>query len=289
MKPVRFHSWNVEPNEAEAIQNNLRQKVLTQPIKNDIQYIGGTAVSIDTVNNMVHAALVILNYPGLGPVEQHGISQEIRFDYMSGLLTFREGAPLMSLFRRVVQNLDLVLFHAHGQAHPRRFGLASHLGVLLDVPSIGISNKILVGHHVQLSNEKFSIEPIIDGSEEIGMALRSRENKSPIFISTGHKTDLESSVRLVKSLVKKYKTPEPIRLAQLSANKQKDGEDIEAIKAKTEALVQSSLKLGEAIYKQNPQGGAPQPDPSGEEPSSDKKEEKVVDADFEEVDENKKD
>ena len=227
MKPVRFHSWNVDPIEAEAIQNNLRQKVLTFPIKNDIQYIGGTAVSIDTVSNMVHAALVVLNYPSLEPIEQHGISQEMRFDYTPGLLTFREGAPLMSLFRRVSQNLDLVLFHSHGQAHPRRFGLASHLGVLLDVPSIGISNKILIGHHAQLSNEKFSIEPIIDGSESVGMALRSREDKNPIFISIGHKADLDSSIGLVKSLVRKYRTPEPIRLAQLSANKQKDGEDID--------------------------------------------------------------
>ena len=227
MKPVRFHSWNVDPSEAEAIQNNLRQKVLTLPIKNDIQYIGGTAVSIDTVNNMVHAALVVLNYPGLEPVEQHGISQEIRFDYVSGLLTFREGAPLMSLFRTAVQDLDLVLFHSHGHAHPRRFGLASHLGVLLDVPSIGVSNKILIGRHAQLSNEKFSVQPIIDGSESVGVALRSREDKNPIFISIGHRADLDSSVVLVKSLVRKYRTPEPIRLAQLFANKQKDGEQIE--------------------------------------------------------------
>ena len=227
MKPVRFHSWNVDPIEAEAIQNNLRQKVLTLPIKNNIKYVGGTAVSIDAVNNMIHAALVVLGYPGLEPVEQYGVSQEMRFDYMSGLLTFREGAPLMSLFKKVSHNLDLVLFHSHGQAHPRRFGLASHLGVLLDIPSIGISNKILVGRHAGLSNEKFSVEPIIDGSESVGMALRSRENKNPIFISIGHKVDLDSSVRLVKSLVGQYKAPEPIRLAQLFANKQKDGEDID--------------------------------------------------------------
>ena len=227
MKPVRFHSWNVDPIEAEAIQNNLRQKVLTLPIKNDIKYVGGTAVSIDAVNNMIHAALVVLGYPRLEPVEQYGVSQEMRFDYMSGLLTFREGAPLMSLFKKVSHNLDLVLFHSHGQAHPRRFGLASHLGVLLDIPSIGISNKILVGRYAGLSNEKFSVEPIIDGSESVGMALRSRENKNPIFISIGHKVDLDSSVRLVKSLVRQYKAPEPIRLAQLFANKQKDGEDID--------------------------------------------------------------
>ena len=227
MKPVRFHSWNVDPSEAEAIQNNLRQKVITMPITNDVRYIGGTAVSIDTGNNRIHAALTVLSYPALELIEQNGISQDMRFDYVSGLLTFREGAPLMSLFRKTNQDMDLVLFHAHGQAHPRRFGLASHLGVLLDVPSIGVSNKILIGRCGHLPNEKFSETPIVDGSESVGVALRSKESKKPIFISVGHKTDLDSSVRLVKNLVKKYRTPEPIRLAQLAANQKKDGENID--------------------------------------------------------------
>ena len=143
MKPVRFHSWNISPNEAIAIQNNLREKIVFSSIGNDIQYIGGTAVAFDAGKNIIHAALTILKYPTLEVVEQNGISQEITFDYISGLLTFREGAPLMSLFRKTSQEINLIVFHSHGQSHPRKFGLASHLGVLLDVPSIGVSITII--------------------------------------------------------------------------------------------------------------------------------------------------
>ena len=135
MKPVRFHSWNISPNEAIAIQNNLSKKIVFSPVSNDIQYIGGTAVAFDSEKNIIHAALTILKYPSLELVEQNGVSQEITFDYISGLLTFREGAPLMSLFRKTSQDIDLIVFHSHGQSHPRKFGLASHLGVLLDIPS----------------------------------------------------------------------------------------------------------------------------------------------------------
>ena len=125
--------------------------------------------------------LTILKYPSLEVVEQNGVTQEITFDYISGLLTFREGAPLMSLFRRTSQNNDLIDFHSHGQSHPRKFGLASHLGVLLDVPSIGVSNKMLVGNHDYLSQQKHSEQPILLNGEIIGMALRSKENKKPIL------------------------------------------------------------------------------------------------------------
>ena len=223
MKPVRFHSWNISPNEAVAIQNNLRKKIIFSPIDKNIRYIGGTAVAFDAGKNIIHVALTVLKYPNLEIIEQNGISQEITFDYISGLLTFREGAPLMSLFRKTARDIDLIVFHSHGQSHPRRFGLATHLGVLLDVPSIGVSNKMLVGSHDHLSQQKYSEKPILLNGETVGIALRSKENKKPIYISIGHRSDLTSAVKLTKQLVKKYRLPEPIRLAQLAANQQKEG------------------------------------------------------------------
>ena len=229
MKPVRFHSWNISPNEAIAIQNNLRKKIVFSSISNDIQYIGGTAVALDAEKSIIHAALTILKYPSLEIVEQKGVSQEMTFDYISGLLTFREGAPLMSLFRKTDQDIDLIVFHSHGQSHPRRFGLASHLGVLLDVPSIGVSNKMLAGSHDHLSQQKYSEKPILLNGETIGVALRSKENKKPIYVSTGHRSDLTSAVKLTKQLVRKYRLPEPIRLAQLAANQQKEGGGIDLV------------------------------------------------------------
>ena len=237
MKPVRFHSWNISPNEAIAIQNNLREKIIFSSISNDIQYIGGTAVAFDAGKNIIHAALTILKYPSLEVVEQNGVTQEINFDYISGLLTFREGSPLMSLFRKTSQDIDLIVFHSHGQSHPRKFGLASHLGVLLDIPSIGVSNKMLVGSHDHLSQQKYSEKPILLNGETVGTALRSKENKKPIYVSTGHRSDLASAVKLTKHLVKNYRLPEPVRLAQLAANQQKDGGIIDvAVESRQESL-----------------------------------------------------
>jgi Deoxyinosine 3''endonuclease (endonuclease V) len=229
MKPVRFHSWNISPNEAIAIQNNLRRKIIFSPVDEDIRFVGGTAVALDAEKSIIHAALTILKYPSLEIVEQKGVSQELTFDYISGLLTFREGAPLMSLFRKTDQDIDLIVFHSHGQSHPRRFGLASHLGVLLDVPSIGVSNKMLAGSHDHLSQQKYSEKPILLNGETIGMALRSKESKKPIYVSTGHRSDLTSAVKLTKQLVRKYRLPEPIRLAQLAANQQKEGGVIDLV------------------------------------------------------------
>tara|TARA_B100001741_G_scaffold73855_1_gene59692 strand:+ start:590 stop:1306 length:717 start_codon:yes stop_codon:yes gene_type:complete len=229
MKPVRFHSWNISPNEAIAIQNNLRRKIIFSPVDEDIRFVGGTAVALDAEKSIIHAALTILKYPSLEIVEQKGVSQEMTFDYISGLLTFREGAPLMSLFRKTDQDIDLIVFHSHGQSHPRRFGLASHLGVLLDVPSIGVSNKMLAGSHDHLSQQKYSEKPILLNGETIGMALRSKESKKPIYVSTGHRSDLTSAVKLTKQLVRKYRLPEPIRLAQLAANQQKEGGVIDLV------------------------------------------------------------
>ena len=135
----------------------------------------------------------------------------------------------MSLFRKTDQDIDLIVFHSHGQSHPRRFGLASHLGVLLDVPSIGVSNKMLAGSHDHLSQQKYSEKPILLNGETIGMALRSKESKKPIYVSTGHRSDLTSAVKLTKQLVRKYRLPEPIRLAQLAANQQKEGGVIDLV------------------------------------------------------------
>ena len=229
MKPVRFHSWNISPNEAIAIQNNLRRKIIFSPVDEDIRFVGGTAVALDAEKSIIHAALTILKYPSLEIVEQKGVSQEMTFDYISGLLTFREGAPLMSLFRKTDQDIDLIVFHSHGQSHPRRFGLASHLGVLLDVPSIGVSNKMLAGSHDHLSQQKYSEKPILLNGETIGVALRSKENKKPIYVSTGHRSDLASAVKLTKHLVTRYRLPEPVRLAQLAANQQKEGGIIDVV------------------------------------------------------------
>ena len=227
MKPVRVHSWNVSPDEASVIQINLRNKVKVSALQDAVHLVAGTAVAFDPSYDTIHAAIVILRYPGMELVEQHGISEEIRLPYVAGLLAFREGPPLMHLVRKIKHQPDVILFHAHGQAHPRRFGLASHLGVLLDVPTIGVSTRILVGQHEELDNERGDQAPIIYKEQHIGIALRSKNNVKPVYVSVGHKTDLSSAIDIVMGCVTRYRRPEPLRMAQIAVNVQKDGQLID--------------------------------------------------------------
>ena len=226
MKPVRFHSWNVSPDEASVIQINLRNKVKVTALQDALHLVAGTAVAFDPGYDTIHAAIVILRYPEMELVEQYGVSEEIRFPYVSGLLAFREGPPLMHLVRKIKHQPDVILFHAHGQAHPRRFGLASHLGVLFDVPAIGVSTRILVGQHTELDTEKGHQALITYDGKNIGIALRSKNNVKPVYVSVGHKTDLNSAIDITMGCVTRYRRPEPLRIAQLAVNIQKDGQVI---------------------------------------------------------------
>ena len=227
MKPARVHSWNVSPNEASAIQLNLREKVAVSSYTDYPRLIAGTAVTLDPSNETIHAGLVVLQYPGMGLVEQYAVSEGVKFPYISGLLAFREGPPLMRLFLKVEHKPDIIFFHSHGQAHPRRFGLASHVGVLLDTPSIGVSKRILVGEHKSLKQEKGGFAHILYRDDEVGLAIRTKEGVDPLYLSVGHKVDSLSAMQLLLACVSTYRLPEPLRLAQLAVNSHKEGEVVD--------------------------------------------------------------
>ena len=227
MKPVRFHSWNVSPDEASAIQTNLRDKVEVQPLPGDINLIAGTSVTIDPNNDTIHAALVVLRFPDMELVERHGLSEEITFPYVRGLLAFREAPPIMTLMKRIQHKPDVILFHSHGLAHPRRFGLASHLGVLFDISSIGVADRVLVGYHDDIDSKKGHHAPLVHNEEEVGLALRTKEGVSPVFISVGHKADLLTTMVFTLECTTHYRRPEPIRQAHLAVVAQRNGESID--------------------------------------------------------------
>ena len=227
MKPVRFHSWNVSPDEASAIQINLRDKVQVQPLPDEIHLVIGTSVAIDPNNDTIHAALVVLRFPDMELVERHGLSEKITFPYVRGLLAFREAPPLMKLMKQIQHKPDVILFHSHGLAHPRRFGLASHLGVLFDIPSLGVADRVLVGYHDEIDLEKGHHAPLVHNGEEVGLALRTKEGVSPVFISVGHKADLLTTMDLTLECTTHYRRPEPIRQAHLAVEAQQDGESID--------------------------------------------------------------
>jgi deoxyribonuclease V len=160
-------------------------------------------------------------------VERHGLSEKITFPYVRGLLAFREAPALMKLMKRIQHKPDVILFHSHGLAHPRRFGLASHLGVLFDIPSLGVADRVLVGYHDDIDLEKGHHTPLVHNGEEVGLALRTKEGVSPVFISVGHKADLLTTMDFTLECTTHYRRPEPIRQAHLAVEAQRDGESID--------------------------------------------------------------
>lgn len=162
---------------------------------------------------MARAAVVLLSYPDLEILERHVYEEPVRMPYIPGLLSFREAPSVLGAFARLRQQPDLVMVDGQGIAHPRRLGIASHLGLWLDLPTIGCGKSILVGHHAHLSEEAGSWVPLVDNSETIGAVLRTRAHVKPMIISLGHRISLETSLRYVLACSRGYRLPEPTRQA----------------------------------------------------------------------------
>jgi deoxyribonuclease V len=213
-----LHSWHGTVAEAEAIQDELRQLVdLTDPGPTLVEYVAGLDVAYAPSGDALTAAVVVMQSNTFDTVEQVVVVQEASFPYIPGLFAFRELPPLINALEKVKTSPNLLLCDAHGLAHPRRFGLASHLGVLTDLPTIGVAKNILGGSCEMPPRERGSWTPINDGGQVIGRALRTRTGVKPVYVSTGHRISLENACRHVLALARKYRIPEPIRRAdQLS-------------------------------------------------------------------------
>ena len=166
---------------------------------------------------MAKGAVVVLRLPDLTPVESSVVEQRVSFPYVPGLLSFRETPLILAACERLTLTPDLFIADAQGIAHPRRLGLASHLGLILDVPTIGCAKSILCGSHGGLGEEAGSYVSLLDGGEVIGAALRTKQGAKPVYVSIGHKVDLEAAIYLVLACCRGYRLPEPIRLAHLAA------------------------------------------------------------------------
>lgn len=213
------HHWNLSPAEAIALQKELRAEVVSdRPIALDgIRLIAGVDVSVK--NEQSHAAIVVMTYPGLLPVETVLAQRPTPFPYIPGLLSFREGPVLEEAFEKLQSEPDVFLFDGMGIAHPRRIGIASHMGLWLGRPTIGCGKTLLCGRYKDLAGEKGAAAPLVDRGETIGVALRTRTAKNPMFISPGHLADIPTSASLVLACSPKYRLPEPIRLAHNAAGR----------------------------------------------------------------------
>lgn len=211
-----LHRWDLTPAEAIALQQDLRAKVITTATAGALRTVAGLDVS--TAGQCAHAAVVVLSYPDLQPLETVEAELPLAFPYVPGLLAFREGPSVLAALERLHTEPDLLLFDAHGLAHPRRIGLASHIGVIVDRPSIGCAKSLLCGQHEQVGSSAGAHSEIWDGGEVIGAAVRTREQARPVYVSIGHRVDLASAVRYVLSCARGYRLPEPTRWAHRVAS-----------------------------------------------------------------------
>jgi deoxyribonuclease V len=183
-----------------------------------VRLVAGADISYDRGSDRFHAAVVVLRLPGLAPEEQATARGESPFPYIPGLLSFREGPLLMRAFKRLRCRPDAVLFDGHGIAHMRGFGIASHLGLLLDLPSVGCAKSRLVGEHDEPGPEVGDRVPLRHEGRTVGAVLRTRREVKPIFVSPGHRIGTPAAVRLVLRCGGGYRLPEPTRRAHLLAN-----------------------------------------------------------------------
>ena len=219
----------MSPQEARNIQFRLSRKLsFKSPVSlEDIKVIAGADVSYSKEENKVYAVVVVLSFPSLSVLERASFSEEARFPYIPGLLVFREGPPLLKAFEQVKSEPDLILFDGHGVSHPRGFGIASHLGVILDKPSIGVAKKVLIGQFEEPEEKRGSTSPLLHKGREIGRAVRTKDGVAPVFVSVGHKMDLDLAVELTLQCSRGYRIPEPLRQAHLYSNEVRRGEDEE--------------------------------------------------------------
>lgn len=207
-----MHNWDVSPEEAVAIQQRLRPLV---------QHTNGFALeSLRTVAGVDaayreggRAAVVVLSYPDMEVLEEVVASRETVFPYVPGLLTFREAPQVLDALAKLRTRPDLLIFDGQGYAHPRRLGLAAHLGVYLDMPSIGCAKSRLIGRYEEPGPNAGDRSPLMDRGERVGTVLRSKPRTNPLFISVGHKIDLDTAVAVVLRCLRGYRLPEPTRLA----------------------------------------------------------------------------
>ncbi|WP_448563480.1 deoxyribonuclease V [Trichothermofontia sp.] len=212
------HPWAKTLAEARAIQAELCQRVLRQDQLKPVQYVAGTDVGFEDDYKITKAAVVVLQFPSLELVESQVIHSPTVFPYIPGFLSFREVPALLQAFARLTTLPDLILCDGQGIAHPRRFGLACHLGVLLDCPTIGVAKSRLMGTHADVGPTKGNYEWLYDGQEIIGAVLRSRDHVKPIYVSIGHKICLETAISFVWQCLTKYRLPETTRWADRLAS-----------------------------------------------------------------------
>lgn len=218
-----LHSFNVTTTEAIRIQQELADQICLSPFSGEYGYVAGADIAYLKKDKTLFAAVVVLEYPSGKEVISRTDRGEAAFPYVPGLLTFREAPLVLRVFEDLPLTPDIVIFDGQGLAHPRGFGLACHIGLLLDIPSVGCAKSRLVGEYNEPARRRGSAAPLVYQDRVVGAVVRTRDKVKPVFVSPGHKVDIEGAVRIVLETCRGYRLPEPTRLAHILSQKAKRG------------------------------------------------------------------
>jgi deoxyribonuclease V len=232
------HAWDVTTQEAREIQNELSLQINTQAKVNynEISVVGGADISFNRKDSLIYATIVFLDFSTLQLLDVFSLSTTANFPYVPGYLSFREIPPLLKLAEQLNDLPDVLLCDGQGIAHPRGLGLASHLGLILDIPTVGCAKSVLVGDYQLPAVEKGARSPLVFQGKQVGVALRTRYNVKPVYVSVGHKIRLEDAVKIVSHCSPRYRIPEPIRYAHRFVNAYRAIENERKISYKSKQL-----------------------------------------------------
>jgi deoxyribonuclease V len=223
-KYEQLHDWTMTPREAVELQKSLRERVRLAPLKKQIRTIAGADISFNKFSPVVYAGLVVMRLPSLEVIEEVGVVSETSFPYVPGLLSFRESPSVLEAWAKLKVEPDAVMFDGQGIAHPRRVGIASHVGLIINRPTLGCAKSVLVGKYEEPKAEQGNWTELIDKGEVVGAAVRTKTNVQPIFVSPGHLIDLEGAIKLTLACDGGYRQPEPTRRAHHLVNALRRGE-----------------------------------------------------------------
>jgi deoxyribonuclease V len=217
MRVHKLHDWEMNAAQAREIQLSLARKVVIENEVINPRLVAGIDISAPDAQGVARGAVIVLRYPEFSMVEVKVVEGKITFPYIPGLLSFRESPLILAACEKLSNTPDLILLDGQGIAHPRRMGLASHVGLFLDLPTVGCAKSILCGQHRPVGEEAGSYAELLDKGELIGAALRTKSGVRPVYVSVGHKIDLAAALQWVIKCCRGYRLPEPTRLAHLAA------------------------------------------------------------------------
>ncbi|HEX8550495.1 MAG TPA: deoxyribonuclease V [Abditibacteriaceae bacterium] len=213
-------NWqNLSPREAIALQKELREQVVLQPLDATPQTIAGADISFNRFSDVVYAGIVVMKFPTLEIIEEAGVESRATFPYVPGLLSFRELPALIEAWQKLASKPDVLVLDGQGIAHPRRFGIACHAGLTFDVPTLGCAKSVLSGKFDLPDETRGNWSPMMDKGETIGAALRTKNRVAPVYVSPGHKMNLKTAIELMLACDRGYRVPETTRQAHLFVNR----------------------------------------------------------------------